>query len=829
MISTGRNGTKMKKVKTLWKRPPRSVSGILAGTLVVGLLLAASAGQSGWALAQGEGWGTPVMISTNTINSWFSDVAVDAWGTPHVVWNSGRATGVDREVMDLLMYSTLMGEEWLVPNDIAVTAYGGYTVRPAIAVDSRGTLHVTFRGGVEIYYTNSSVSEAWNASSWTPRRNISGAGAGAAYYSDVAVDEQGGIHVVWNESVSAGDGETWLWFGTQRGSALYDGTGWRHQENQEGLSDREVHAIIEDSAGVQWFGTDDGVYRFDGGTWQRFTVEDGLVAQEVNCVTQDPDDRLWFGTEDGVSVYDESEYLDADKWTSYTTSDGLPSNVVYAIATDPLGVVWAGTEKGLASFDGKNWVSHTPLDESITAEVSALAIDLQGNVWVGTAQGVNRYDGRHSMTYSTESGLLGNVITTIAVDRDGIVWVGTDQGLSRFDGQAWTSYAVGGGSRDSAVTALMADREGAIWVGTETGVSVYDGLGWKAFALPQGFVGQEVTAIAEDLKVNAICPLCADIFYRHSTDGGESWSAPVNLSNSFAGSVKPQVHIGNGGHVYITWEEGEDWYTHLGYPVASMYAHSPDGGNSWVEPIAFSSPLGAPQQITLGTGQDGDLVVVWRLPGEKPFYYQYSTDNGVTWSEPQPIPGVIAKPWEPFSLDAYHTATDSAGNVHLLVLGRRSSLDKDLGLIHVVWDGSQWSPPTVIYASSDPPEWPRIAVGAGNKVYATWFTRDEKHINDSARGRYQIWVSSYQADAPPQTPAPVPTPIPTLTLDASNQIALNSTTTPTPAVLQDDSELPPGLYTESDEIGQLILALSPVIVVVLIITALRLGWFSRRR
>jgi hypothetical protein len=425
--------------------------------------------------------------------------------------------------------------------------------------------------------------------------------------------------------------------------------------------------------------------------------------------------------------------------------------------------------------------------------------------------------------------VLGNVITTIAVDRDGMVWVGTNQGLNRFDGQAWTSYAVGGGSRDGAVTALMADREGAIWVGTETGVSVYDGLGWKAFALPQEFVGQEITTIAEDLKVNAMCPLCADIFYRHSADGGESWSAPVNLSNSFAGSVKPQVHIGNGGHVYVTWEEGEDYYTHLGYPVASMYAHSPDSGNNWVEPTAFSSPLGAPQQITLGTGQGNGLVVVWRLPGKSSYYYQHSTDNGIIWSEPQPIPGVIAKPWEPFSLDDYHTATDSAGNVHLLVLGYRSSLETELGLIHLVWNGSQWSSPTVIYASSDPPEWPRIDVGAGNKVYATWFTRDKKHIYDSERGRYQIWVSSYQADAPAQTPAPLPTPIPTLTPDVSSQATPGPTAAPAPIVLTDDSGLPPGLYTESDEIGRLILALSPIAVIVLIITALRLGWFRRRR
>lgn len=770
------------------------------------------------------------MISTNTIHSWFPDVAVDAWGQPHVVWNSGRPVATRQGQMDLLMYSTLNDQGWLEPSDIAVTAYGGYTVRPAIAVDDAGTLHVTFRGEVIVYYTSAPVSEAWSAASWAPRRPISGAGNGTAYYSDVAVDEQGGIHVVWNESVSAGEGERWLWFGTLKGAALYDGRVWR-QEPQEGLGDREIYAMIEDSAGVQWFGTNDGVYRFDGGTWQRFAVGDGLIAQKVNCVAQDADGRLWFGTDLGVSIYDGEEVRDEDKWVSYTAGAGLPDNVVHAITTDSLGVVWVGTRLGLVSYDGENWASYTPDEEFAAAEVVALAVDLQGEVWAGTPQGVSRYDGERWVTYTVENGLLSNAVTDIAVDLEGLVWVGTDRGLNRFDGREWTSYAVGGESGGGAVTALMVDSEGTLWVGTEAGVSHYNGQGWETVELPQEFVGQRVMAIARDLRVNAICPSCADIFYRHSTDGGESWSAPVNLSDSFAGSVKPQVHIGGGGSVYVTWEEGEDWYASQGYPVSSMYAYSPDGGHTWAEPTVFSSPQGAPQQITLGVGQNSSIVVVWRLPEEESsyYYYQVSSDNGVTWSEPQPIPGVFAKPWEMFSLDAYHTVSDSAGNVHLLVLGYLSPLDEELGLIHLIWNGSRWSSPNVIYASSDPPEWPRIDVGMGNKLYATWFTRDEKHIYDSERGRYKVWVSSFQADAPSRTPVPLPTVSSTPTSDDVGQATPGLAMTPTPAIAPESSGLPPGLYTESDEVVRLILALSPIAFVLLIVVATRLGWFRRLR
>lgn len=246
-----------------------------------------------------------------------------------------------------------------------------------------------------------------------------------------------------------------------------------------------------------------------------------------------------------------------------------------------------------------------------------------------------------------------------------------------------------------------------------------------------------------------------------------------------------------------------------------------------MDPVMFSSPRGAPQQITLGDAGQGRLVAVWRLPAERAYYYQVSTDNGATWSEPRAIPGVIAKPWAAYSLDAYHAATDSAGHVHLLVLGMFYSPTEELGVIHLVWDGASWSSPTRVFASKDPPEWPRVAVGAGNQVYAVWFTRDERHVDDSEHGRYKVWVSSFTADAAPQAPPPLPssTSIATPAANIGGSEA-SHTPTPTQAAGQVTSEPPQGIYTENDELGQLVLALSPILLI-LIVVALRLRLFSR--
>jgi hypothetical protein len=242
----------------------------------------------------------------------------------------------------------------------------------------------------------------------------------------------------------------------------------------------------------------------------------------------------------------------------------------------------------------------------------------------------------------------------------------------------------------------------------------------------------------------------------------------------------------------------------------------------------FSFSEGEPQQITFGLGNDNEVVVAWRLPQEDHLYYQLSRDDGVTWSRPRHIPGVIVKPWGLFSLDAYDTATDSAGNIHLLVLGRLQSPDENLGVIHLVWNGAEWSSPTRIFASTDPPEWPRISIGAGNKVCATWFTRDERHIWESERGQYKVWVSCSQADAPSEALASLPTPSSTPVLAASPYATPRPTTSPAAIIAPERSGLPGKLYTESDEVGRLLLALAPAVAVILVAILWRARWLKRR-
>jgi hypothetical protein len=374
------------------------------------------------------------------------------------------------------------------------------------------------------------------------------------------------------------------------------------------------------------------------------------------------------------------------------------------------------------------------------------------------------------------------------------------------------------------------------------------------------------------------CPGCADIFYRHSTDRGLTWSAPINLSPSFTGSSRAQIELDDAGTVYVAWDEGWDRRTGIGDPLYGVYMYSRDGGSTWSIPTVISYPTvidelaaggdgqsevvsptvttgelsagsdeqsevlypnSANAQLSVGSDGQGGVMLVWRTtsrdyPG---IYFMWSVDWGESWSVPQTLPSVIARNWtHPF--DIYDMATDSAGHIHLLVVGYLSALQvapsRDQGppgLYHFEWDGSSWSRPTPVYAGDWYPHYPHLVVDRGNQLHATWFVRKDPWGGWDAEAYvpYQVWYAHGQSRAPAETPVvpPTLTPVP----PTPTPLAMPTpTAVPTldPSIAQ--SSMPPrmieSIYTETDEVIMLAKSLAPV---ALIIAAVVVGVRIRRR
>jgi hypothetical protein len=300
----------------------------------------------------------------------------------------------------------------------------------------------------------------------------------------------------------------------------------------------------------------------------------------------------------------------------------------------------------------------------------------------------------------------------------------------------------------------------------------------------------------------------SDIYYRRSDDGGQTWSVPLNLYPSEGtGSARPRLKMDPTGGLHATWDEGWDRLSGDGYADYGVYMSSYDNGLTWRSPITIASPVTGTMQLTPAADGEGRVMLVWRSARSESIYYQWSQDGGQSWGEPGTIQGLYSRRWNDTPYDLYDMAVDGAGNVHLVVVARRSQdYQTPLDVYHLTWDGSSWSAPRSIYGQGGYPEYPRIVSSRGDQLYTVWFTRDELYAERQER---LIWYAHARVEAPhippPPSPTPTLTPMPTATPEPTPE------PTPLPTVVPGISGLPRGMATEMDDLALLALAVLPVL------------------
>jgi hypothetical protein len=249
------------------------------------------------------------------------------------------------------------------------------------------------------------------------------------------------------------------------------------------------------------------------------------------------------------------------------------------------------------------------------------------------------------------------------------------------------------------------------------------------------------------------------IYYAHSSDGGATWSEriPLDPSNP-VWWYRAHIKVDGQDRVHVVWETLDpnalpstgDSGTTFGETAAAYYAESSDGGNSWTT-VKFLSTNGqavrgtqfvpGPQQPSVGIDGQGHILLVFREFGSNRILYRESTD-GVRWSDPTPIPGVTTGVDRPY--DVYDMMTDSAGHVHLAMIGCPGG-STTMSLLVSEWDGTKWGAPAAVTGSPPYPEYPKLALSAGNRLHVVWFEGDRASVDRAPIG---IWYSTALTTAP---------------------------------------------------------------------------------
>jgi ligand-binding sensor domain-containing protein len=298
---------------------------------------------------------------------------------------------------------------------------------------------------------------------------------------------------------------------------------------EDGLSQTNVKAIIQDSYGFMWFGTRNRLNRYDGTAMKVFDCYDPDLQRGNNNISslfEDPDKNLWVGTDKGIYIFDPlsqkfSFFIDSTAqniqiidWVSDIQQDldnniwiVIPNQGVFryhlpdkqlihysigntqvpnhgnpqCICVESNGMVWIGTNgsgvylynKSTDSFSQYLGDSH---GDSLKNENIFTMCDYGEELIVGIHEGRLRklHKRRNTLTDVDAPDVHYKIIRHVSCYNNEL-WVGTQAGLFiineleqkvvHIQEDRLNPYALS----NNVVTKIYCDRENGIWIGTTLG------------------------------------------------------------------------------------------------------------------------------------------------------------------------------------------------------------------------------------------------------------------------------------------------------------------------------------------------------------------------
>ena len=146
-----------------------------------------------------------------------------------------------------------------------------------------------------------------------------------------------------------------MWFTTDKGASLYDGTSIQFFGKKDGFVDDRVRKIVEDKQGNFWFATNKGIFRYNGNTFTKIDDQSGLISNTIYSILITKSGMMWLGTQAGIQRIDINEFNSTGKFVtrSYSKEEGFigvecNSNAIFE---DSNGKIWFGTVEGVTIFD----------------------------------------------------------------------------------------------------------------------------------------------------------------------------------------------------------------------------------------------------------------------------------------------------------------------------------------------------------------------------------------------------------------------------------------------------------------------------------------------
>jgi hypothetical protein len=121
-----------------------------------------------------------------------------------------------------------------------------------------------------------------------------------------------------------------------------------------------------------------------------------------------------------------------------------------------------------------------------------------------------------------------------------------------------------------------------------------------------------------------------EIYYKHSTDAGISWGSDTRLTFNAANSYYSFV-TASGSNIHVTWDDNRDGSIEYLY-----YKHSTDGGISWSSDmrLTFDPPYSFDQSMEISGSTVHMVWTDWRYGSSGDIFYKRNPGNSLPCSNP---------------------------------------------------------------------------------------------------------------------------------------------------------------------------------------------------
>jgi hypothetical protein len=219
-----------------------------------------------------------------------------------------------------------------------------------------------------------------------------------------------------------------------------------------------------------------------------------------------------------------------------------------------------------------------------------------------------------------------------------------------------------------------------------------------------------------------------EIYYRHSYDGGVLWGTVTRLTNDPFVSRFPCIGVVD-SFVHVVWCDTRD-----GNYFKIYYKRSSDGGQTWGSDTRLTNDtasLGFPSLTVNGS----NVHIVWMDDRDSPLnnqeiYYKRSTDAGSTWGPDTRLT------FDPYSSNFPSVATNGL-DVHVVWMDTRNDV-YSIFYKRSTDTGTTWGPDTLLANTSNIMTVPTPSVAvSGQDIHVVW--RDGGIIYKRSTDRGASW------------------------------------------------------------------------------------------